>query len=81
MPRYVRPSWVRLKVDGRRSSIATGPRARSGCLSAEFLARVDGSPVPMLSVALLASTDGSSVRIVVRDLRTGRTIYEQAVPQ
>jgi len=37
--------------------------------------------VPMLSVALLASTDGSSVRIVVRDLRTGRTIYEQAVPQ
>jgi hypothetical protein len=50
-------------------------------MSAEFLARVDGSPVPVLSVGMIASEDGSSVRIVVRDLRTGRTVYEHTVAQ
>lgn len=79
--RNVRPSFVRVEVDGRKSSIATGPKSRSGCIAATFSVRENGEAVEALSVGMMASADGSTVRVVVRDLRTGATVYEQTFAQ
>ena len=77
-PRNVRPSFVTLAVDGR-SPVATGPRSRSGTLSAEFSVRSAGAVLPLLDVHALA--DGDSVRFVVVDLRTGLEVFSETFRQ
>ena len=78
MPRYVRPSFVNLSVDGR-SPVATGPKSRTGTLSAMFSVRDRGDVLPLLDVHCLA--DGDSVRVVVVDLRTGRELWSETFLQ
>lgn len=78
MPRFVRPSFCHLSVDGR-SPVATGPRSRAGTLSAMFSVRSAGSVLELLDVHALA--DGDSVRFVVVDLRTGRVVFEERFAQ
>jgi hypothetical protein len=65
MPRFVRPSFVKIHVDGLAKEIATGPRSRSGELSAEFLVRSKGFVLPLLDVDMIASADGASVLVRV----------------
>ena len=78
--RNVRPSWVNLKVDGRKANIATGPRARSGEMSAMFYIREEGSSFLALSVDMIASADGKTTILRVTD-GTGKTILERKVNQ
>ena len=77
--RFVRPSYVKVSTGAHRH--ATGPRSRTGELSAEFLARIDGSAVPFLSVDAIGSADGSSTLWRIVDRRTGKTLFEERVPQ
>lgn len=42
MPRNVRNFWLSLTVDGRRTSIATGPRSRNGGFSLRIFMRSNG---------------------------------------
>jgi hypothetical protein len=79
--RSVRPSWVSLLVDGRKETIETGPRARSGEMAAMFSARINGASVPFLTVDAIPSPDGQTVRWVVTDARTGKGLFEETVPQ
>jgi len=79
MTRNVRPSWVTVVADGRSSRFATGPRSRTGTLSAEFSVRSAGSVLPLLDVHALA--DGDTVRFVVVDLRTGRELFSEVFEQ
>jgi hypothetical protein len=78
MPRNVRPSFVNLSVEGR-SPVATGPRSRTGTLSAMFSVRSDGSVLRLLDVHCLAN--GDTVRLVVVDLRTGREVFSEEFQQ
>lgn len=78
MTRNVRPSFVNLSVDGR-SPVATGPRSRTGTLSAMFSVRSDGSVLRLLDVHALA--DGEKVRLVVVDLRTGAEVFSETFEQ
>lgn len=79
--RNVRPSFVKVEVDGRKETFASGPKARSGCIAATFYVREDGEAREALSVGMMASADGSTVTVRVRDLRTGRTVLEYVVQQ
>ena len=42
MPRNVRNFWVDLSVDGRKSDVGTGPRAKDGGMIARFYIRDKG---------------------------------------
>jgi hypothetical protein len=42
MPRVVRNFWVDLTVDGKKTSVGTGPRSRSGGFRCQVLQRADG---------------------------------------
>lgn len=41
-PANVRPSWIEVDVDGRKTPIATGPRSRAGDLIANISVRDKG---------------------------------------
>lgn len=75
MPRNVRPSWCELSVDntGNAPSVvkATGPKSRSGSLSATFKVRDKGEVFAALQVDIIGSGDGKSVRLVVTDCHGG----------
>lgn len=43
MPRNVRNFWLTLKVDGKKTDVATGPRARSGGFRCHVLMRSEGA--------------------------------------
>lgn len=85
MPRNVRPSWCELSVDnvsnGPSVVKATGPKGRTGTLSALFKVRHNGAPVDFLRVDMIGSADGSRVAIEVVDLRTGRVLIREDVAQ
>ncbi len=79
-PRNVRPSFVKLHVDGRKESIATGPKRRSGSMSAEFYIRADGQVKLGCRIDLLASDDGKTVYLrVVNEI--GAIVLERKVTQ
>jgi hypothetical protein len=59
MPRAVRNFWVAGDVDGRRSSISGGPRARDGGLSLTLYQRKEGQVARALTVHCLACSDGT----------------------
>ena len=58
MPRNVRPAWIDLEVDGRRSSIGVGPAARTGRLHAIVRIRSDGSVVDAFSLGAGGAKNG-----------------------
>jgi len=81
MPRFVRPSFVELSVDGRKSTISAGPNRRTGSMRAEFTVRQDAEFRPALSVELIAYGDGTMVRLVVTDGFTGAIILDRGFRQ
>ena len=81
MPRFVRPSFLTARADGVRTAVATGPKTRSGELSATFLVRSAGAVLPLLDVDAIASADGASVLYRVSDKRTNAVIFEERFTQ
>jgi hypothetical protein len=81
MPRFVRPSFLTARADGVRSQVATGPKSRTGELSATFLVRDNGSVLPLLDVDCIASADGGSVLVRVVDKRTGKELFSERFAQ
>jgi hypothetical protein len=59
MPRAVRNFWVAGDVDGRRSRISGGPRARDGGISLTLYQRKEGGVTEALKVECLACEDGT----------------------
>jgi hypothetical protein len=81
--RNVRPSWIRVSKDdtGNFPSIVkeTGPRGRSGTLSAVFLTRELARPRTIVTVDAIASADGATV--LWRIVADGVTVFERRVEQ
>lgn len=80
MARNIRPSWLRLSVSGRECAVATGPRARSGSMSAAFDVREHGAIVSdFVQVDFIGAANGlwTTVRVTVR----GKVVHESMVPQ
>jgi hypothetical protein len=59
MPKVIRNFWVAGAVDGRRSRISGGPRARDGGISLTLYQRQEGSVAEALKVECLACEDGT----------------------
>jgi hypothetical protein len=59
MPRVVRNFWVAGDVDGRRSCISGGPRARDGGISLTIFQRKEGCVAEALRVECQAMRDGT----------------------
>jgi hypothetical protein len=59
MPRAVRNFWVAGDVDGRRSRITGGPRARDGGISLTLFQRNKGCVAEVLKMKCLAREDGT----------------------
>lgn len=76
-PRNVRPSWIEVSVDDRGSDVATGPRSRTGQLSATLSVRDDGSVLRLLDVEVIPDSDGKTSIVRVTDKRGGRTVFEE----
>lgn len=72
-PRSVRNSFVSLEVDGRRSRIETGPKAKDGGLRTQFYVRDKGSVTRSVSIETSARRDGMLV-LTVCD-QHGNVIY------
>ena len=83
--RNVRPAWADLKVDNTGNDPApvrgTGPKARTGSLSVDFLTRKEGSAVGIFRVDAIGSADGASVLWRITDTETGAVILERKVAQ
>lgn len=58
-PRVVRNFWITGEVDGRKSRISGGPRARDGGISLTLYQRCDGGVATALRVDCLACPDGT----------------------
>lgn len=80
-PRNVRPSFLKVSVDGRETDIATGPRARTGEMTAELLVRCNGSAMGLLDIEAIASADAKTVLVRVTDKRTQVVIFEETITQ
>ena len=74
MPRNVRPSWINVSVEGRKSDIGTGPISRSGDLSATFKVRKDGCVHDLGYVDIMGSSDKKQilVHVVFPDLEINK---------
>lgn len=72
MPRFVRPSWVDIQIDGRSSDIGTGPRRKDGDMSAQFYVREKGYIEP--SVSIKSVSNGKINTLEVFD-KNGKLIY------
>ncbi len=66
MPRYIRPSYVKVQCDGRKEDIACGPRSRTGRMQVEVLIRKDGCIHNLLDVIVCPDYDGLHSSVVVR---------------
>ena len=64
MPRHVRNFWVEGRVDGRRSPVTGGPRARDGGVSLTLYQREAGAVRTALTIECRALNDGT-LRITV----------------
>jgi hypothetical protein len=60
-PRVVRNFWLKGIMDGRRSPIRGGPRARDGGLTLTLYQRSGGEVRAALSLHCLAHSDGTLV--------------------
>lgn len=64
MPRNVRNFWIEVKVDGRKSQIATGPTGKDGGFYLRVLVRENGAiSERVLAVEGRALSDGRLVLI------------------
>ena len=54
----VRNFWIELNVDGRESTVATGPRSKDGGFSLTIKQRAEGGIVDALKVWGLVHSDG-----------------------
>ena len=79
-PRNIRPAWLAVNVDGK-PRVATGPRARTGNLDASFYVREMGAVLPLLEFTARASEDGSTVEVIVTDVRTGAVRFRETFHQ
>ncbi len=61
MPQNVRNFWIELDIDGRTTSIASGPRSRDGGFSLRIYQRDQGNIIKALEVEGIAQSDGSLV--------------------
>jgi len=80
LPRNVRPSFLTAEIDGLKSKIASGPKARSGRLSAAVAIRENGGILDDFAVVdAIASRDGLTtlVRVTVR----GKVVHEETITQ
>lgn len=58
-PRRVRNFWLRARVDGRRSALVGGPRAKDGGMSLTLYQRRGGSVAAAVEVSCFAGADGT----------------------
>lgn len=58
MPRHVRNFFTTLHVDGRKTSIKTGPRSGVGGFDQTVYMRVDGQVDTVLDIRGITDTDG-----------------------
>ena len=65
MPRNVRNFWVDLSVDGRKDSVGTGPREKTGGMDATFYIRKDGDVHFAFDVVAREHNGVLSYRIVI----------------
>jgi hypothetical protein len=84
--RNVRPSWVRVSKDNHDNGPTsfwkgTGPRGRSGTLSVEILARINGEAVPVFAIDCIGAANGETTLLRILDLRTGKAVFEERVTQ
>ena len=71
MPRFVRPSWVEVNIEGRQR-FASGPRSKNGTMLVKFLVRGNGSVTD--SVQIGCHVIGSSHILTVYD-ESGEAIH------
>lgn len=57
----VRNFWINARVDGRRTNVAGGPRARDGGMSVTIYLRSEGAVKKALSIECNAFDDGTLV--------------------
>lgn len=66
MPRSVRNFWVDLTVDGRESSIGTGPRSKDGGFYMNIYIREDGD-ISSNALSIVGTCIGDKLRLFVND--------------
>lgn len=66
MTRNVRNFWIDLSVDGRASSVETGPRSKDGGFSMTIYQRDEGDIVTAAKISGLARSDGSLISLTIR---------------
>lgn len=81
MPANVRPSFVKINVDGRSSDIDTGPRSRDGQMSMEILVRQFGQVLSLFDVECIGSVDKKTTLVRITDKRDGKVIFEERFEQ
>ena len=71
-PRFVRPSWIDLQVDGRNSDIGIGPKRKAGEMSGQLYVRHKGQITP--SISFKTYVNGNTSKVFVYDAN-GKVIY------
>lgn len=74
MPRNTRNFWLDLDVDGRDTSVTTGPASKEGGFRQEVFIRDGGRVEQALTISGYAHRDGT-LRLVVKD-GDGNTVHE-----
>jgi len=62
MIRNVRPSWIELEVEGRKTDIQTGPRRSDQNMTARFYVRKNGISIRVLTIEF--KSDGEKTEVV-----------------
>lgn len=78
MPRNVRNFWINAVIDGRRSPLVGGPRAKDGGFDLEIKQRHAGQVVPALTV-LGQEIDGE-LHLLVRNGK-GKLVHCSKTPR
>ena len=63
MTRNVRPSWIELEVEGKQTTVKTGPKSRDGNMYAKFFVRENGQIIKCMTVDFFANHDTVRVEI------------------
>jgi len=64
MPKNLRNFWVEAAVDGRRTPVKFGPRAKDGGFRMTFYMRVEGVSIKALTIEGKASDDDKLLLMV-----------------
>ena len=78
MPVNVRNFWIKTKVDGRKNTLESGPRARDGGFTTKVTVRDDGEVKHALSITGRCQ-DGHVILSVYSSL--GLLIYRHETPR